>query len=110
MIEIKPFPLENLNTFRVSVAERTDVLGSVDIYLQDERAYLTNLVKGELDNALLYGLGKAALNMADLRGAKEVICNDTSMEDFILPLHFKKTGETSWFVSLEHYFETGCHA
>lgn len=110
MIEIKPFPLEQLNTYRMSVTEKSQILGSVDVYLQDERAFLLNLDTGELDTALLFGLGKAALNMADLKGAKEAVCSDASMEAFLMPLRFKKTGDSFWCVSLEHYFETGCHA
>ena len=110
MIEIKPIALEQLNTFRMSVLERAEVLGSVDVYLQEERAYLVNLNSGVLDTALLFGLGKAALNLADLRGAKEAVCSDPSMESFMAPLRFKKTSESLWTLSLEHYFETGCHA
>ena len=110
MIEIKPIDLEQLNTFRMSVTERTEILGSVDVYLKDERAYLLNLNEGDLDTALLFGLGKAALNLADLRGAKEAVCSDASMEEFLIPLRFKKTDESLWNVSLEHYFEAGCHA
>ena len=110
MIEIKPVALEQLNTFRMQVTEKTEVLGAVDVYLQDQCAFLSNLDTGVLDSALLYGLGKAALNLADLRGAKEAFCSDATMESFLTPLRFKKTDEATWKVSLEHYFEVGCHA
>ncbi len=110
MIEIKAVPLDKINTFRMTVIERTEILGSVDVYLQDGRAYLTNLVSGELHATLLFGLGKAALNMADLRGAKEAVCDDASMEVFLSPLRFEKISDTRWCVSLEDYFKTGCHA
>lgn len=110
MIEIKPIALEQLNTYRMAVMEKDRILGSVDIYLQDERAYLSHLVAGDLDAALSYGLGKAALNMADLRGAKAAFCTEPDMEAFLAPLRFQKESDSLWVVSLEKYFEAGCHA
>lgn len=111
MIEIKPIGLEQLNTYRMAVTERDDVYGSVDLYLQGEQGFLSNLrATEELDAALSYGLGKAVLNMADLKGAKTVSCADPGMESFLSPLGFTKAEDSLWTLSLKHYFEAGCHA
>ena len=110
MIEIKPISTARLNTVRMVVTEGDSVLGSVTVYIQGENADLSNLETTDaLDFSLLYGLGKAALNYADLNGAKTATCHDEGMSDFVKALRFTKDGEV-WALSLEHYFESGCHA
>ncbi len=110
MIEIKPINLKGLNTVQIVVTEGENVLGSVNVYLQNGNADLSDLrTTDALDFSLLYGLGKAALNYADLNGAKTATCHDDGMTDFLKALRFTDT-DGVWTLSLEHYFESGCHA
>lgn len=110
MIEIKPINTNRINTVQMVVTEGADVLGSVTIYLQETNADLSELKTTDaLDFSLLYGLGKAALNYADLHGAKTATCHDDRMADFVKTLRFAKNGDV-WTLTLEGYFESGCHA
>ncbi|MBR6729702.1 MAG: hypothetical protein IKL80_06035 [Clostridia bacterium] len=57
----------------------------------------------EDDAMLCHGLGKALLNMADLRGIKTVYGSNPDLEDLYKRLRFQKE-EGLFVLSLENYF------
>ncbi len=63
------------------------------------------------DESLQLMLGKSLLNMADLRGIKQVYCYDESLSDISEKLRFQKqaeNGKTYFVLNLEGYFDAGC--
>lgn len=110
MIEIKPVTTDTPGLYRMTVFVENKVWGSVDLLLQGEVGVLSNLfVTQRTEASISFGLGKAVLNLADFHNVKTVICTDKNMEWFLMPLGFLKTEDAVFKVSLQHYFDTGCH-
>ena len=60
----------------------------------------------ESDKELLIGLGKAVLNILDLRGVKHVQM-PLALESIAIPLRFER-GQEHFSLDLEGYFACGC--
>jgi methylaspartate ammonia-lyase len=70
------------------------------------------------DFALEYGMGKALLNAVDLKGIKNVVCNNTDIEKLLESLKFFRVSECGsvpdnlkenrYYLNLTGYFDANC--
>ena len=74
--------------------------------LEGAKVYM-DFLHVESDTALLFGLAKSLLNMADLRGIQVIYGKNFALESTYSALRFKKEGD-EFVLSLEGYFTVPC--
>ncbi len=103
----------------MSMTDKDELLGVGVIKLFGECANLCGIYIKDDDFSLSYSMGKALLNVADLRGAQYAVCDSHKMERVLTALKFKKISsydgeipeelkEHSYFLNLSGYFVAGC--
>lgn len=92
----------------VMVCQENDkILGVTSLSLKDGQVYLDllEILSEANDISLKLGMLKAIMNLADLRGIKQIYGTNKELEELYKLLRFKKE-EGRYFLNLEGYFTT----
>lgn len=84
------------------------LIGLGSLQWEHMRVYLDFIHAADSDPALVYGLAKALLNMADLKGIQTVYGRNAALTELYTALRFKKNNN-EFLLSLDGYFtENNC--
>ena len=89
----------------LTATEKENVIGRIWYVVTEKHAELLFLSEGE--EVLREGLVRAALNAAELAGAREALCHCADMAPLLERLKFLR-GEEGWSVSIGEFFSRPC--
>ena len=104
MITVKNIsPIEDFIFMRMTEGE--NVLCEATAQIDGDMAKLIDIT--EYESGFGFDIGKATLNIIDLKGVKNVICNNEILNDILVRLGFNKDN-CAYLLSLEGYFVANC--
>lgn len=90
MLEFKPTSGEEIY---YTAYENGDALGTCEVKVQEQYAYITELKFDKSKPYIMEGLVKSALNAAAKKSAYIAVCSKEIAGDFTLPYGFKREGD-----------------